>query len=183
MKPILIVYGTIEGHTRKVSNCIAKVLKEEGFRVEVIDSDKAESVEFDRYSAIVAGAPIHVSRFPKKFTELIARNAHSLASRPTAFFSVCLGILQKDEPETQQAERDFVSNFFAVTGWQPEKWTIFSGALMYSKYGWLKKRVMRMIARKAGQKTDIDHDYDFTDWSEVRKFAYDFGQTVQRSLP
>jgi menaquinone-dependent protoporphyrinogen oxidase len=179
MKPILVVYGTVEGQTRKISEFIAETLRSLGFEVETLDSDNAGAVSFEPYGAVIAGAPVHISSFPKKFSELIARNANSLATIPSAFFSVCLGVLQRDEPETLQAERNFVSNFFITTGWQPQKWAIFPGALLYSKYGWFKKRLMRTIARKAGKTTDTKHDYEFTDWGEVRTFTQEFAESLK----
>ncbi len=179
MKPILIVYGTVEGQTRKIAMFIGDILRKDGFKVVLMDSEYADNIQSEDYSAIIAGAPIHISRFPAKFTDLITKNAGSFSTLPTAFFSVCLGIMQKDEPETMQAERDFASNFFVTTGWKPDQWAVFPGALLYSKYGWFKRHLMHLISLKAGRKTDKRRDYEYTDWSEVRKFSHDFGKAVR----
>ena len=182
MKPVLIIYGTDEGHTRKIAKFIGHVLRKDGFTIVLADSAIAEKIETENYSAIIAGAPIHLSRFPPKFTDLIAKNARAFSTLPTAFFSVCLGVLQTDVPGPDQAERDFVSNLFLTTGWQPQKWAIFPGALLYSKYGWFKRRLMHFISIKAGTKTNMNEDYEYTIWKEVRKFANDFAETIPTSV-
>jgi hypothetical protein len=46
-----------------------------------------------------------------------------------------------------------------------------AGALKYTRYGWLKRRVMRYIAGKAGGSTDTSRDHEYTDWEDLRVFA------------
>lgn len=33
---------------------------------------------------------------------------------------------------------------------------------------------MKRIAAKAGGETDTSHDYDYTDWADLRAFTHDF---------
>ena len=49
----------------------------------------------------------------------------------------------------------------------------FAGALRYSRYGWLKRRLMRSIARREGGDTDTSRDHVYTDWDAVDRFAVD----------
>ena len=179
MKPILVLYGTVEGQTAKIANVISNVLLGDGFNVEVINADSTSNVDVSRYSGIVAGAPVHISRFPEGFTKLIGDSARDFSKLPTAFFSVCLGILQKDEPETEQAEKDIVMNFFTTTGWSPDTWSIFPGALAYSKYGFFRRHLLHLMLRMGGKNTDIHRDQEFTDWNQVRSFALDFGKIMR----
>jgi menaquinone-dependent protoporphyrinogen oxidase len=37
---------------------------------------------------------------------------------------------------------------------------------------------MKRITRKAGGDTDTSRDYEYTDWSDLRTFAEDFGRRV-----
>lgn len=178
MKPVLIVYGTVEGHTKKIAQFISGVLSRLGLQSDLINCENGDLVRIEDYSAVILGAPVHISRYPAKFTQWVTRHTDSLSNVPTAFFSVCLGILQKDEPKTIQAEHDFVQDFFVETDLHPDRWAIFAGALMYSKYGWFTRHLMRMISYRAGRKTDTSKDYDFTDWSEVDRFATDFAAMI-----
>ena len=38
MKPILVVYGTTEGHTRKIAEFIAERVRKRGKNVDLVDS-------------------------------------------------------------------------------------------------------------------------------------------------
>lgn len=64
-----------------------------------------------------------------------------------------------------------MTDFFLKTNWRPDRWTIFAGALPYSKYSWIKKRVMKAIVAVAGGDTDTSRDYEYTDWNEVKEFV------------
>ena len=56
---------------------------------------------------------------------------------------------------------------------------MFAGALVYTQYGWFKRRVMRVIARREGGDTDMTHDHEYTDWQAVEQFARDVHKLVQ----
>ena len=64
-----------------------------------------------------------------------------------------------------------VEKFFGDTGWHPRHWTIFAGALAYTKYNWFTRWVMKRIAQKAGGDTDTSRDHEYTNWPDVRNFA------------
>ena len=58
-----------------------------------------------------------------------------------------------------------------------------AGALPYTKYGWLKRMMMKRIVAKAGGDTDTTRDYEYTDWIDLRNFARDFAElAAQRSV-
>jgi len=94
---------------------------------------------------------------------------------------VCLGVLQT-ERNVQEAVAANEQRFLAATGWRPTVTKRVAGALMYTRYNWLKRWVMKKIAGKAGGDTDTRRDYEYTDWSDVRAFAERFGELVRRSV-
>lgn len=60
------------------------------------------------------------------------------------------------------------------TDWHPDRIGLFGGALRYSKYGFLKRLMMKRIARDAVPEmpeTDGAGDVEFTDWHEAESFA------------
>ena len=75
-----------------------------------------------------------------------------------------------------------IDRFVTETGWRPTTTKIVAGALLYTRYNWLKRLVMRRIARKAGGDTDTTRDHVYTDWNDVRGFAEGFGRWVCRGL-
>ena len=48
---------------------------------------------------------------------------------------------------------------------------MIAGALMYSKYPLPLKWLMKRIAQKAGEGTDISKDYEYTDWKQVKQYS------------
>ena len=67
----------------------------------------------------------------------------------------------------------YVQQFEQQTGWRPTKIALFSGALLYTHYGFLKRHVMKKIAqdKPATSKTDTSRDYVYTEWDGVKHFA------------
>ena len=51
---------------------------------------------------------------------------------------------------------------------------LVAGALLYSKYNFLIRFIMRRIAAQAGGDVDTSRDYEHTDWGAVDRFASQF---------
>jgi menaquinone-dependent protoporphyrinogen oxidase len=93
-----------------------------------------------------------------------------LNARPAAFFSVSLGAGSRN-PEEVAAVTAIASRFVQAANWQPRRVACFPGKLAYTKYGFLKRWIMRRIAAREGGPTDTSRDHDLTNWQAVREFA------------
>lgn len=174
MSKVLIVYGTTYGQTAKISDFISNELKSLLHTTEVYDSETIPSwVTPDTYDAILIGGSVISGGYQRPLSKWIKKNSLLLAKKPSAFFSTCLGILQKEEA-LKQEEIKLVKDLFFRTNWYPQLWTIFAGSLLYTKYNWLVRRLMRRISKKAGGETDMTHDYEYTNWDDVQKFVQNF---------
>lgn len=180
MARLLVVYATKYGQTRKIAANLADGFTRLGHEVEAINAADAGTASVAEFDAVVVGGPVYRSTYPAELITWVTVNAQVLSGRPSAYSSVCLGILQRDDPATQQAERKIVTDFFAQTGWTPPLWAIFAGALPYTKYNWLIRLMMKRITAKAGGDTDTSRDYEYTDWNEVRRFAEGIDVVVNR---
>ena len=60
-----------------------------------------------------------------------------------------------------------IDAFLEETHWHPGKIKAVAGALLYSKYNFLLRLIMKRIARAAGGDTDTSRDYDYTDWAAL----------------
>ncbi len=181
MTRILILYATKQGQTRKIAEGLASELRHSGHIPCLYDlKNPPPEEELKNAQAIVLGAPVHAGGYPKEALRWAQKHNEILNRRPSAFFSVCLGIMQQD-PLVQQEEKEIARKFFKESGWHPELWDIFAGAVPYSRYNWLLKWIMRRIVRKAGgDALDWHKDYEYTDWEQVRKFA---GQLSSAQTP
>ena len=176
MARILVVYGTTEGHTAKVAGAITETLHRAGAVVDVSAADDPAPPP-DGYDAVVVAASVHAGRYQRSVERWVKRHAAALARKPTAFVSVCLGVLQPDA-QVQRDLQEILDRFVTTTGWRPGVAKFVAGALPYTRYNWLQRLIMKRIVSKAGGDTDTHRDYEYTDWNDLRRFAADFGMTV-----
>jgi len=75
-----------------------------------------------------------------------------------------------------------VDELLEDSDWEPDKIGLFGGALRYSKYGFLKRLMLKQVAKDATGDVDTSRDYEYTDWAEVDGFAADFAAFVEGCL-
>jgi len=174
---ILIIYGTTDGHTAKIAGALAEALRSPGRAIRVADASR-EHPHPDDFDGVIVAAAVRAGKYQKTVQRWVRSHADALNARPTAFVSACLGILQRS-PAVDAALRVIVDDFLAGTGWRPTVTKPVAGALLYTRYNWFIRRVMKRIARKAGGDTDTSRDYEYTDWPDLRAFATAFGRLVE----
>src|SRR5688572_1287857 len=136
MVRVLVLYGTTDGHTRRIADAIGDTLRSCGARVDVIQAG-CDDVRPEAYAGVVVAASLHASGYQRAVKDWVRRHSQSLDARPTAFVSVCLGVLQ-ESPKVQQHLVDIIERFCAEAAWRPTVTKIVAGALLYTRYGWLK---------------------------------------------
>lgn len=171
MKKILLVYGSTEGQTAKIAEFIAGVLRDLGTDVTLHDVKQTDDTSPAEVDGVIVGASIRLGRHDRRIADYVRKNQDTLAHLPCAFFSVSLAA----QGDTAEAER-YVEQFQQQTGWRPDKVALFGGALLYTQYGFIKRRVMKRIARDrpGNLGTDPSRDYVYTDWESVKRFANDY---------
>lgn len=182
MDRLLILYGTTDGQTRKIAAAIADELRACGDEVDLVNAKQRHPpTVLDDYAAVIVAASVHAGGYQRSVRRWVRTHRDALASRPTAFVSVCLGVLEHNPATDRELDR-ILKKFFDLTGWRPAATKIVAGALPFTKYGWLKRRVMRRIAAKQlGSDIDTRRDYEYTDWNDVRAFARAFRQDIART--
>ena len=115
---ILIVYGTTEGQTRKISHFMEATLKDVGYEVTVADASETPPSP-SAYDAVIIGASIHIHKYQSAVVHYINRHVEALNKMPGAFFSVCLAIASELEEEHKEA-RKITTEFLEHAGWRPD---------------------------------------------------------------
>ena len=174
MASILIVFGTTNGHTAKIASRMSETLREGGHEVTVVNA-AAQPPSPTGYDAVLVAASVHAGYFQKEVTRWVQQHAESLNRLPSAFVSVCLGILQKDAA-VQEEVRGINDRFLLGCGWRPSRMLTVAGALTYTKYNLVTRWMMRTIAARAGGDTDTSRDYEYTDWAAVKAFCEAFAK-------
>ncbi|MFZ7236520.1 menaquinone-dependent protoporphyrinogen IX dehydrogenase [Avibacterium gallinarum] len=159
----LILYSSYDGQTRKIAQFLAEKLSAE---VRSINENVADLAEFD---CIIIGASIRYGHFNKLLYKFIEKNTALLNHKQTAFFGVNLTARKADKntPETNV----YVRKFLQRIAWKPTFAAVFAGALMYPRYGWFDRIMIRFIMKITGGETDTSKEVEYTDWQKVAAFA------------
>ena len=178
MSRILIVYGTTDGHTRKIAGALEETFGQERCRVDVIDASQAgPDVRPGEYDGVVVAASVHIGTYQRAVKRWVQSHSEELNGRPSAFVSVCLAILEKRREAREEVEK-IRTRFLQRSGWRPTVGKTVAGALPYTRYNWLKRWVIKRIVAKAGGDTDTTRDFEYTDWSDLRAFARVFARHI-----
>lgn len=171
MSELAVVYTTREGQAEKVACYIADRLRTPPAAVQVFSTDEAPN-RLAHFDAIVVGGSVHFGHHGSDLMEFVRLHLKELAAQPSAFFSVS-AVAGSARGQYAAQATDYATEFVDQTGWHPDLVGIFAGAIKYTRYGFIKKRVMRQIAERGGESTDVSRDHELTDWGDVDAFADD----------
>jgi menaquinone-dependent protoporphyrinogen oxidase len=174
MLHVPIFYATNHGHTRRIAEHMAGVLRGHGLASEAIDiaSPEAEAVDWLGVRAVAVAASLRAGAHQPAAEEFARRHAAELSARPSLFLSVGLSICSK-LPEEVAAAKQAADAFPAKVGWSPTRIASVGGRLAYTRYGFVTRWMMRRIVGRSGGPTDASRDYDLTDWQQVSSLAED----------
>lgn len=181
MKTSCILYATREGHTRKVAEHLAEALRRRwlcGVELRNI-LDQQDEIRLDEFSTVILAASVHGGKHEPEMVQFVKKHRDELEKIPTAFLSVSLseaGAEQSTKTPEQHARfiadvEKILNVFFEQTDWRPKYVRPVAGALLYSKYNFLVRFVMKQISKKSGGDTDTSRDYVYTDWLALDRFA------------
>ena len=186
-KPVAVLYGTFNSHTRLIAERVAADLAACGFPVEIQNVRGLRSFNPESYAAAVLAAPVHMGKHDKAMVQFVKAHRGSLERLTAAFISVSMSEAGAERRgETPENHARFVADvnmmlkrFFEETGWRPSVVLPVAGAILYSRYNFLVRFVMKQIARKEGGGTDTSRDYEYTDWDALDAFVKEFAQKIR----
>jgi menaquinone-dependent protoporphyrinogen oxidase len=116
----------------------------------------------------------------------VKRHLAALEGIPAAFLSVSLSEAGAEDPGAPAARRAqaasdaqmMIGRFLRDTGWRPLQTRAIAGALLYSKYNFILRLLMKHIARKAGGDTDTSRDYEYTNWRALDDFVDELTSSI-----
>lgn len=175
---ILIAYGTIEGHSRKIAEWIADHVRTSGNSSRVIDVSAVQGkIDVAGHDAVMIIAPVHQRAHPEIVLDFIFAHRDTLNANPSAFISVSLSAAF----DAGQAEaRSYVGHLLECAGWQPAATYLAGGALRYDEYDYFKEQIIRHVVLKGRAVADVKGDHDFTDWKALGRFVDHFVRAAKR---
>ena len=99
MLRVLIAYGTSEGQTGRIAECLANVIRSHGHEAFPVNVERASAPPPDGYEAVIVGGSIHMGRHERSVVHYVRRNRGALESLPSAFFSVSLAAHDNSDDE------------------------------------------------------------------------------------
>ena len=169
MSAILILYSTVDGHTRTICERIGRALEAAGRGVTLARIEDAGNIDLPAYDRIVIGASIRYGRHRPSVFKFVEANRSLLERRPSAFFTVNIVARKpgKDRPETNPYLRAFLRR----TRWMPQLFDVFAGRLDYPRCRPLDRLMIRFIMWLTRGPTNPAAVVEFTDWARVDAFA------------
>ncbi|MGJ8573359.1 MAG: flavodoxin domain-containing protein [Hoeflea sp.] len=174
---VLVLYATIEGHTRKIAEHAAAKLEGAGQGVVLGDVRDPGFAIPGRFDCVLICAPIHIGRYPSPVAQFLTDWKEALAQVPTALVSVSLGINSENAEERAEAEA-YPAKLEKKTGFHIPRVHHAAGALKYLEYDFFKRALMRQIVAREGGPVDTSQDHEFTDWAALDAFVQAFADEV-----
>ena len=133
--------------------------------------ESVETKDLRDADALIIAASIHIGKHKEAIRRFVELKHDFLNEKNTAFLSVSLSAARE---ETRGEAQKYLDDFLRETGWYPHAATCVAGALRYTRYGLVKRGLMKQIAAQKGLPTDTARDYEYTDWHQVREFTEEF---------
>jgi menaquinone-dependent protoporphyrinogen oxidase len=179
---LLLVYGTSEGQTQKISGFVADCLAQKSHRTLVANAVESPPTADPRnFDAVIIAASVHAGRYQAAIIHYVREHLAAIGARPNAFLSVSLAAAGDDEEDVEGLEK-CVANFTHETGWTPNCIHHVAGAFRYTAYDFLKRWAMKYIAYRKGGPTDTTRDYELTDWDDLTRFVDSFVRSTEVSM-
>ncbi|NRA59594.1 MAG: menaquinone-dependent protoporphyrinogen IX dehydrogenase [Psychrobium sp.] len=169
MPHTLLIYSSNDGQTKKICQAIASDIEQAGQTVQCIALQQANDIDWQEFDKVIIGASIRYGHFNKALATFIARFQEQLEQRVHGFF--CVNLTARKPDKNTPSTNAYMRKFLEQSPWRPQLQAVFAGALLYSKYGFVDKFMIRLIMKITGGNTDTAQDIEYTDWKKVSEFA------------
>ena len=168
MTKYLFLYSTTDGHTKRICEYIANILKQQNHEIK-IDPISLELEKLSEYDAIILGASIRYGKHQKSVFNFINKHKDLLETKKSAFFSV--NVVARKSEKNSPNTNPYMKKFLKTSSWLPNKLGVFAGKVDYPSYKFFDKYIIKMIMWITKGPTDTSQSYEFTDWNVVENFA------------
>lgn len=169
MSDILILYSTVDGHTRRICERLRDVLASAGHGITLAELDDRTDVDPSRFDKVVVGASVRYGKHRPCVAAFLRKHRASLEMKPNALFSVNI-VARKPNKNTPDSN-PYMRKLLREIGWRPRQVAVFAGKLDYPSYGFRDRNIIRFIMLITRGPTDPRAVVDFTDWREVEGFG------------
>jgi menaquinone-dependent protoporphyrinogen IX oxidase len=199
-KKALIVYGTRFGATAGTSEEIAKVLRDKGLEVIVVNAKKEKVKDISDYDLIIVGSGMMIDRWTKEPEKFLQKFQKELIKKKVALFvSSGAQVMIEHEKKFEEfhpggktttllgdeaigrARKKYLEEKAAKYGLQPVSLALFGGVWDYHHMPWWSGQATALAKPKledAGIKESKPGVYDTRDWDAIRNWAKELAASV-----
>jgi menaquinone-dependent protoporphyrinogen oxidase len=144
----LIVYGTRYGATAGTSEEIAKVLRNEGLDVKVVNAKEEKVKDLSPYELIVVGTGVQMGKWTGEIEDFLKKHEKELEQKKLAIFVSTMKTVAEREGKTADVEsaRKFdIDNKLPKYSFKPISVGFFGGVLNYNKMNFLFKKTLGSV--------------------------------------
>ena len=164
MRKTIIVFSSVDGHTREICEYIANYLDE---NIDVISLDGLPDLE--KYQKIIIGASIRYGKYRRNLLDFFNSYSDVLIRKKTAFFSV--NVVARKEGKNRPKNNPYLIKLLKKISFKPDLIEVFAGVVDYPKYNFLDKYIILFIMFLTKGPKDLSKTHEFTDWDKVDLFA------------
>ncbi|MHA2321558.1 MAG: flavodoxin domain-containing protein [Candidatus Thorarchaeota archaeon] len=182
----LIVFCTRYGATESTSEEIAKVLRDEGFDVRVVNTKKEKVKDISEYELVIIAAGLQMFRWCKESEKFLKKFQKDLREKNTAIFVSSGGrAIMKYDGDTEALDEHWQKQFvdkIQEHSLNPVAMTIFGGIWDYNKMNFVFRKTMgpfRLKLEEVGIPEIEPGVYDTRNWDEIRNWAKDLADKVR----
>lgn len=176
MLPVLVLYATREGQSRRIAEHAAAGLRRKQLAVELLNAAELPAeVALERYAGALLVAPVHIGKHAREMRRFVRARRAELERLPVRFLSVSLSQAGVENAQASDAQRqkaahdvEYLTGLLCKdTGFPASKVVPVAGRLAYTQYSFLERLVMRRIAKLSGGSTDTTRDHVYTDYAAL----------------
>lgn len=156
----LIIYATKHGTTKKITDILAKKLKEKKEDVKVINIKEIKNYNIRVFDRVIIGGSIHAGNIQKNIKKFCKEHEQELKEKQLGLFITCM--MNNEDIQKAQLEKAYSKELrdkSKATG-------ILGGEYLFEKMNFLEKIMVKLIAKTNKTTTKIDKD-------AIDKFAKD----------
>ena len=161
---LLILYSTVDGHTKNICEYILKKLNS---RRNITISSIEDSIDISllEFDVVVIGASVRYGYHRKNLYKFILDNKDILNKKKTAFFS--LNLTARKPEKNLPSTNPYIVKFLKKVDWDPTIKDVFAGRLDYPNLDFLNKIAILFIMIITNGPKDTKKTYELTDWKRV----------------
>jgi len=183
----LIVYGTRYGATTGTSEEIAKVLRDEGFDVTVVNAKEEKIKDISPFELVIIGSGMQFARWTGEAEDFLKRFQNELVQKKVALFISTIKTVTEREGKTEELEKtrkmeleDKVTKY----NLHPMSLGFFGGVLDFNKMNIITRKTVSFLRRqleKDGFKQTEPGVYELRDWDEIRGWAKELAAKARQA--